>query len=94
MLAADINTVFMSVKEKATDLKNKFFKPCKGVTKLWMNRPWNLRKLRNPYFFWKRKEGNEIKKKKTLTLCESSFSGLKKIAFKEEYVLFVLDVQL
>lgn len=47
-----------------------------------------------PIFFWKRKEGNEIKNKKTLTLCESSFSGLKKIAFKEEYVLFVLDVQL
>ena len=47
-----------------------------------------------PIYFWKRKEGNEIKNKKTLTLCESSFSGLKKIAFKEEYVLFVPDVQL
>lgn len=47
-----------------------------------------------PIFFWRRKEGNEIKNKKALSLCESSFSGLKKIALKEEYVLFVLDVQL
>ena len=47
-----------------------------------------------PIFFLEKKGRKRNKKKKTLTLCESSFSGLKKIAFKEEYVLFVLDVQL
>ena len=82
LLAADINTVFMSVKEKATDLKNKFFKPCKGVTKLWMNRPWNLRKLRNPYFFWKRKEGNEIKKKKDINTVRKFVFWFKEDCFQ------------
>lgn len=84
----------MSVKEKATDLKNKLFKSCKGVTKLWPEQTTEPPETAEPIFFWKRKERNEIKNKKTLTLCESSFSGLRKIALKEEYILIVLDVQL
>lgn len=31
--------------------------------------------------------------KKTLTLFESSFSGVEKITLKDEYVCYVLDVQ-
>ena len=57
------------------------------ISKLWISRPRNLRNQRNlrkPYFFFFcKRRVNEIKEK-NLTLCESSFLGIKEITLKEK----------
>ena len=59
-------------------------------------RPLNLRNL---YFFVKKsnkiQKSNSIKKNKTkiLTLFEISFSGLKNLTLKKNFVLIVVDVE-
>ena len=47
-----------------------------------------------PIFFCKKSKKIKIKMKKTLTLFEMLFLGIKKITLKEKYAFIVLDVQL
>lgn len=72
----------MSVKEKATDLKNKLFKSCKGVTKLWPEQTTEPPETAEPIFFLEKKGTKRNKKQKDINTVRKFVFWFKEDCFE------------